>query len=99
MAMKDEVNAPLIVTLGILSGFLVLISAIGVQAGYLFEEQREITRKYDLAKNEWLEDIHRVATTHLTLSQLDQGRKAATVPIDVAMEIVAASGGKIAPVK
>jgi hypothetical protein len=45
MAFKQEVNVPLILTIGIVSGIMILVIVIGVQAWYGSEEQNEIAIK------------------------------------------------------
>jgi hypothetical protein len=45
MAYKQEVNVPLIMTIGIVSGILLLVTVIGTQAWYQSEEQDEIMLK------------------------------------------------------
>jgi hypothetical protein len=39
MAIKQEVNAPLIVTVGIISTLLLIVIIIGLQAWFTFEER------------------------------------------------------------
>jgi hypothetical protein len=41
MAMRQEVNAPLILTVGAVGGVMVLVLMIGLHAWYLNEERRE----------------------------------------------------------
>jgi len=45
MAYKQEVNVPLVLTIGIVSGILLLVTIIGTQAWFQSEEQDEITLK------------------------------------------------------
>jgi hypothetical protein len=45
MAYKQEVNVSLILTIGIVSGILLLVTVIGTQAWYQSEEQDEIAIK------------------------------------------------------
>lgn len=49
MAMRQEVNAPLILTVGAVSGVMVLVVMIGLHAWYLNEELREQTIKLESA--------------------------------------------------
>lgn len=45
MAYKQEVNVPLVMTIGIVSAMLLLVIVIGTQAWYQSEVQDEITLK------------------------------------------------------
>ena len=45
MAFKQEVNVPLIFTIGVVSGIMLLVIVIGTQAWYQSEEQNEIALK------------------------------------------------------
>jgi hypothetical protein len=47
MAMRQEVNAPLILTVGTVGGVMVLVLMIGLHAWYLNEERREQVIKSD----------------------------------------------------
>ena len=45
MAFKQEVNVPLIFTIGVISGIMLLVIVIGTQAWYQSEELDEVTTK------------------------------------------------------
>ena len=45
MAFKQEVNVPLIFTIGVVSGIVLLVTVIGTQAWYQSEENIEIAQK------------------------------------------------------
>lgn len=92
---KQEVNSPLIVVTGIISVLLLVVSAVGVEAWFRYEEQAEVQAKWATNQNTWLADIHKEE-----LANLDNGyhwnakRTAATVPIEEAMKLVAENQGK-----
>ena len=56
MAIKQDVNAPLILTIGIVSGLLLLVIVFGLEAWFVREENVEITTKFDNSTNPWLVD-------------------------------------------
>ena len=62
MAMKQEVNAPLIFTVGIVAALLLLVFIIGTQAWFLAAERDEIARKWEQAGNPWLDNLRREQT-------------------------------------
>jgi hypothetical protein len=45
MAFKQEVNVPLVFTIGVISGIMLLVIVIGTQAWYQSEENIEIAQK------------------------------------------------------
>ena len=45
MAYKQEVNVPLVMTIGVVSGIMLLVIVIGTQAWYQSEEQDEMALK------------------------------------------------------
>jgi hypothetical protein len=49
MAFKQEVNVPLLFTIGVISGIMILVIVIGTQAWYQSEEQTEVALKADEA--------------------------------------------------
>ncbi|HEX4053594.1 MAG TPA: hypothetical protein VHX86_04955 [Tepidisphaeraceae bacterium] len=73
MAYKQEVNVPLLMTIGIVSGILLLVIVIGTQAWYQAEEQEETMLKANEAQN-------RASTLELpdpTFGQLKEGQEKA----------------------
>jgi hypothetical protein len=46
MAIKQEANVPLLLTIGAVSGFLLLVLVIGIQSWFLREVQNEVTAKW-----------------------------------------------------
>jgi hypothetical protein len=101
MAFKQEVNVPLILTIGIVSGLMILVIVIGVQAWYGSEEQNEIAIKAQEANARALSpDSPTVTFADLKQQQLtaladkphwvDTAKKdRMTVPIEDAMNYMA----------
>ena len=84
---KQEVNSPLIVTTGIISVLLLVVSAIGLEAWFRYEESAELQEKWATNQNTWLADIRKQEQAKL------RGEKAA-MPIEKAMQVVAQNQGK-----
>jgi hypothetical protein len=89
VAIKQEVNAPLIVTIGVVSGFLLLVVVFGVQAWFVREERDEITRKWELSKNVQLEDLRSAQRAKI------ESAGGTMIPIEKAMLEIVKSGGKL----
>ncbi len=47
MAMKQEANTPLILTIGAMSGILILVIMFGVEAWFRHEERAELDIQWD----------------------------------------------------
>jgi hypothetical protein len=89
VAIKQEVNAPLIVTVGVVSGFLLLVVVFGVQAWFVREERDEITKKWEDSKNAQLEDLRSAQRAKIESSG------GTMIPIEKAMKEIVKSGGKL----
>lgn len=81
-AMRQEVNAPLIVTVGVLSTLLLIVVMFGTEAWFVKEERDEIAEKWEVSKNEQLATL---------LSE----QRAKINGIDGAIKKIVASGGKL----
>jgi len=96
VAFKQEINTPLIVTIGVVSGFLLITTVIGVQAWYLNEEQAEIDAKVDSSPVQVLVDAkdtraHLDADAHWS----DKSRKVLEIPLTQAMDLVVSNNGRL----
>ena len=99
MSWRQEVNAPLLWTVGIVSALLLLVIIVGTQAWYYAAERDEIARKWQQAGNPWLDHLRREQTRNLTTRRwVDVEKGIVTVPIDRAASYVAAHGGRLSPV-
>lgn len=89
---KQEVNSPLIVTVGIISVLLLIVSAIGLEAWFRYEETSEMEQKWKDNPNTWLADIRQRETSELNggYHWVNKDKKIVAIPIDDAMRIVAA---------
>ena len=91
---KQEVNSPLIITTGIISVLLLIVSSIGLEAWFRYEEEAELTEKWQVNQNTWLADIRSAEAKTLGGAKHDPTTKTNAVPIDVAMQAVAQNQGK-----
>ena len=84
MAIKQDVNAPLILTVGVVSGLMLLVIMFGLEAWFGYEENREIDEKWRL---------------NSPTVQLDEMRKAQLAKVDAglkdARQLVIQNGGKL----
>lgn len=84
MAIRQEANSPLIITVGVISALLLLVIIFGVQAWFTKEEHDEIAGKWEVSKNEQLESLFSEQRSNIN-------RKGPTsMPIDDAIKAVAA---------
>jgi hypothetical protein len=107
MAYKQEVNVPLIFTIGVVSGIMLLVIVIGTQAWYQSEEGNEIAQKAQEAVSRSLDP----ASPTITFAELKQGqltalhakthwidpakKDRAAVPIEDAVAYLTDHGGKL----
>lgn len=93
-AMKNDINGPLLLTIGAISAILLIVASVAVDGWYKSVEAETIEQKYAESPNQWLEklredqkanlaDEHKINRSHYRLS------------IDDAMKIVAQRQGKI----
>ena len=95
MAQKEQANVPLLLTIGAVSGFLLLVLAIGVQAWFLREVQREVAVKWENVPvqpvaGKKIEQLMRINSYRW----VDKNRQRIAIPIDEAMQIVAKENQK-----
>jgi hypothetical protein len=89
MAIKQEVNSQLILTVGAMSALLLMVIIIGLQAWFIYEEHAEVQAKWDQTKNVQLEAM--VAAQRERIGR----RGATTIPVDEAIKVVARTGGRV----
>ncbi len=89
MAIKQDVNAPLLLTVGVVSALLLLVVVFGTQAWYVREERDEIAAKWEVSKNVQLEDLRARQWANI------QRAGPTTIPIDKAIQVIIQTGGKL----
>jgi len=80
--MRQEVNAPLIVTVGVLSTLILIVVMFGTEAWFVKEERDEIAEKWEVSKNE-------------QLATLLADQRAKINGIDNAIKKIVETGGKL----
>jgi hypothetical protein len=96
MAIKQDVNAPLIVTIGVISGMLLLVAVFGVQAWFFHEEDTTLRQKWDAAPNVQYNTMRDDQRHQIETAGVSRGKeKFRTIPIEVAMQKIVDTGGKL----
>ena len=96
MAYREDVDSQLILTIGAVSGFMVIVAVIGLQAWYMSEERRELEQKYSNAANPQLVELRKAEQANLTKYRwIDKDKQVAAVPIDEAMKLLIQNKGKL----
>lgn len=98
MAQREQANVPLLMTIGAVSGVMVIVLSIGIQAWFLREMQREVHAKWDDAPIQPLTDKRNAELRNISTYRLvDQERGRAAIPIDDAIKIVVQQNQNAAP--
>lgn len=98
MAYKEDINATLIITVGLVSGLVLVTLAVGVQAWFLYEQETEVNAKWAASvdhKSKAIQD-EQFANLHGGVRWIDKDKKIAAMPIEQAMDMVVKSNGKLA---
>ena len=95
MAIKQDVNAPLILTVGIVSGLLLLVVVFGLQAWFVREETAEITEKWNNARYTQLEDLGSEQLANIERDGIDEKTRERRIAIAKAKQVIAQTGGKL----
>ena len=98
MALKDDINVPLIVSLGFASTVVVSLSVVGTQALYHKTEHELLQQRYadyeasgTMPRHIWVEQD---ADNH-KYQWMDEGKTYAHVPVESAIKALAKSKGKV----
>ena len=90
MAQREQANVPLLLTIGAVSGFLIIVLAIGVQAWFLREVQQEVAQKWDNTPQQPLTDLRLAQQTRISEYRwVNKDQRRVAIPIDEAMRLVA----------
>jgi hypothetical protein len=99
MAIEQQPNTSLLLTVGAVSGILLVVLIIGVQAWFLREVQREVRIKYEDNPQALPQPL-----TNLKLEQMakinqsrwvDQSKGIVAIPIADAMKLIVANHGQL----
>jgi hypothetical protein len=95
VAFKQEVNVPLIVTVGIVSAIIVVVLIVGTQAWYQSEEQMEMAAKEIEFPNQKLIDMKAAQKANIErYVWVDMANGVITIPVEDAMTIMIDNKGK-----
>lgn len=50
MSLRDDINVPVVVVLGLVTGLIVAVAIVGTQAGYNYVRQAELERNFSTAE-------------------------------------------------
>jgi hypothetical protein len=92
--MKNEVNVPVTITIGVIGLLLVAVATVAVDGWYKSVEAETVTEKWDESPNTWLETIRDPQMADLR-SERRINRQHYKVSIDDAMKIIAKNDGKL----
>ena len=94
MAFKQEVNVPLIVTIGVISCILVVVLIVGTEAWYDSEAQAEFNFEADQFPNTSLMSLKAGQQANINSYRwVDQKKGIVTIPIEDAIKIMIQTGG------
>ena len=99
MAFKQEVNVPLITTIGAVSAVLVIVLILGTEAWYHSEEQAQMSIEADQYPYQMLTQLKQQQKAVLDNPDhpyrwVDQKNGIVAIPIEQAMQIMAQTLGK-----
>jgi hypothetical protein len=96
VAFKQEVNVPLILTIGIISAVMLIVSIVGTEAWYDSEEQAEITAKAAEYPNQVLLDLKEAQKTKISAYRwVDKKNNVVAIPIENAMRVLVETKGQL----
>jgi hypothetical protein len=101
MAIRQEANVPLILTIGIVSGLLLVVVAIGVEAWYRAEERAEVALKSRGSVHLPLAEMHQRQMKDLASYRWvrqgpdEQAVLRPEIPLDEARALLIRLGGKM----
>jgi hypothetical protein len=94
VAIKQDVNVPLVVTIGIISGVFLLVLVIGTQAWYQSEEVDQAAIVADEFPHQQLIDLKATETGLINQYRwMDKAHDVVAIPIDKAIEIEIQNNG------
>jgi hypothetical protein len=94
VAIKQEVNVPLIVTIGVVGFTLVLVLVLGTQAWYESEAEAQFNFEADQYPNTGLISLKTDQLTNINSYRwVDRKAGIVTIPIDDAIKIMVQTGG------
>src|SRR4051812_39472780 len=94
--LKNDINVPLLATIGAISSLLLVTILLGVHAWYLWEVQTEFNSKWANATNQRVVELKTSQLGHLDgYGRADAAKGTYRMPIGDAKKAIVASGGKL----
>lgn len=93
-AMKNDINGPLLLTIGAISALLLIVSAVAVDGWYKSVEAEVINEKWQQNPNTWLHDLRNQQMANIN-DEHEINRSHYRLSIDDAMKVVVDRKGKI----
>jgi hypothetical protein len=94
-AMKNDINVPLLATIGVVGALLLVISAVAVDGWYKSFEADEVTAKWDQSPNTWLANLHQEQQANLEDAHRIHGAPRYKISIEDAMQLIVKNDGKL----
>jgi hypothetical protein len=95
-AIKQDVNAPLILTVGVVSALLLLVVAFGLEAWFVWEEHTWTERKWHGFQNMDLVDLRKAQEAKITNAGFaDEQKTQPTIALRDARQLIIQNGGKL----
>lgn len=96
MAFKQEVNVPLILTIGIVSGIMLLVIIIGTEAWFQSEEQAEFAAKAVEFPHQSLIELQNNERANInSYHWVDKKNNVVAIPIGRAMQVMVETNGNL----
>jgi len=97
MANRQEPNIARILVIGAVAGILVIVLVIGAQGWYLQEVHEETAVKWEDTPVLWLATLRAGQREKINSYRwVDRQKQTVAIPIDKAMTLLIANGGKLA---
>jgi hypothetical protein len=96
MANGQGIKIGHILVIGAVAGFLLIVLVIGVQGWFLQEVHRETTAQWGDTPIRWLAELRAAQQERInTYRWVDRQKQIVAIPIDEAMKLLIANGGKL----
>jgi hypothetical protein len=93
-AMKNDINGPLLLTIGAISAILLVVATVAVDGWYKSVEAETIEQKWAETPNLWLNNLRKQENDNLN-DEHQINRNHYRLSIDDAMKVVAQRQGKL----
>ena len=105
MSLRDDINIPVVVVLGLVTGLIVAVAIVGTQAGYNYVTQAEHERNYleaeasgtlNLGKHLWIPQSEAMAKK---AAWANNEKSMQTLPLERAKQLMIESKGAVVAAK